>query len=58
MPPFPEGSKANIPHKSQDGTRLARVAEDVGYASETAFNRAFKREFGHSPQRWRRQFAR
>ena len=44
--------------RSQDGARLARVAEDVGYASETAFNRAFKREFGHSPQRWRRQFAR
>lgn len=35
--------------------KLASVAEDVGYASETAFNRAFKREYGVSPQRWRRQ---
>lgn len=43
--------------RSEEGARLARVAEGVGYASETAFNRAFKREYGHSPQRWRRQFA-
>jgi AraC family transcriptional regulator, alkane utilization regulator len=33
---------------------LARVAEAVGYESEAAFNRAFKREFGVPPARWRR----
>jgi AraC-like DNA-binding protein len=33
---------------------LARVAEDVGYESEAAFNRAFKREFGVPPATWRR----
>jgi AraC-like DNA-binding protein len=25
---------------------VAEIAEDVGYESESAFNRAFKREFG------------
>jgi AraC-like DNA-binding protein len=33
---------------------LASVAEDVGYESEGAFNRAFKREFGVPPATWRR----
>ncbi len=33
---------------------LASVAEDVGYESEAAFNRAFKREFGVPPATWRR----
>ena len=37
------------------GSRLARVAERFGYESETAFNRAFKREFGMPPAQWRRQ---
>ena len=32
---------------------LARVAEGVGYESEAAFNRAFKREYGVSPGAWR-----
>jgi AraC-like DNA-binding protein len=36
------------------GTSLARVAEEVGYESEGAFNRAFRREFGVPPARWRR----
>ncbi|WP_087134826.1 AraC family transcriptional regulator [Caballeronia arationis] len=37
------------------GTRsLAAVAERVGYESEAAFNRAFKREFGMPPAGWRR----
>jgi AraC-like DNA-binding protein len=35
--------------------RPARIAEEVGYESETAFNRAFKREYGLPPSRWRRQ---
>ena len=36
---------------------LASVAEDVGYESEAAFNRAFKREFGVPPATWRRNTA-
>lgn len=35
-------------------TALARVAEQVGYESEAAFNRAFKRSFGVPPATWRR----
>jgi len=34
---------------------LAQVAIAVGYESEAAFSRAFKRQFGTSPGRWRRQ---
>jgi AraC-like DNA-binding protein len=37
---------------------ILRVATDVGYESEAAFNRAFKREFGLPPAAWRRQAAR
>jgi AraC family transcriptional regulator, alkane utilization regulator len=32
---------------------LARIAEQVGYESEAAFNRAFKRSFGVPPGTWR-----
>jgi AraC-like DNA-binding protein len=32
---------------------IAQIAHSVGYDSEVAFNRAFKREFGHPPARWR-----
>lgn len=35
-------------------TALALIAEQVGYDSEAAFNRAFKREFGSPPATWRR----
>ncbi|AUT64351.1 AraC family transcriptional regulator [Paraburkholderia terrae] len=39
----------------RDGNQtLAAVAEQVGYESEAAFNRAFKREFGMPPASWRR----
>lgn len=34
---------------------LARIAFDIGYESEAAFNRAFKRRFGVPPATWRRQ---
>jgi AraC-like DNA-binding protein len=34
---------------------LARVAEKVGYYSEAAFSRAFKKTFGIAPATWRRQ---
>lgn len=32
---------------------IAQLAHAVGYGSEEAFSRAFKREFGLSPQNWR-----
>ncbi|HJV86263.1 MAG TPA: AraC family transcriptional regulator [Noviherbaspirillum sp.] len=35
------------------GRPLAEVAGTVGYDSEAAFSRAFKREFGHPPGSWR-----
>ena len=33
---------------------VAEVASEVGYASEAAFNRAFKRAFGLPPAQYRR----
>lgn len=40
-----------------DGTsKVAAVAEQVGYASEAAFSRSFKKIAGVSPAAWRRQF--
>ncbi len=33
---------------------VAQVADEVGYESEAAFNRAFKRELGVPPAAWRR----
>jgi len=36
-------------------TSLIRIAEQVGYDSEAAFSRAFKREYGTSPGAWRRR---
>lgn len=40
-----------------EGTRktIIQVAADVGYESEAAFNRAFKRQFGEPPARFRRK---
>ncbi len=32
---------------------IAQIAHAVGYESEEAFNRAFRREFGQPPARWR-----
>jgi AraC-like DNA-binding protein len=32
---------------------IANIAADVGYESEAAFNRAFKRVTGVTPGRWR-----
>ena len=34
---------------------LAHIAENVGYQTDTAFIRAFRREFGSPPAAWRRQ---
>jgi len=36
---------------------LARIAEEVGYETDAAFSRAFRREFGVPPAAWRRQHA-
>src|SRR5262249_24076908 len=36
-------------------TPLVRIAEEVGYESEAAFNRAFKRHFGLPPAAWRKK---
>jgi AraC-like DNA-binding protein len=33
---------------------LAQIAEMIGYESEAAFSRAFKKEFGTAPATWRR----
>lgn len=33
---------------------LARIADSVGYSSEAAFSRAFKKAFGTAPAAWRR----
>jgi len=39
---------------SRSNAPLARIAEDVGYQTDTAFSRAFRREFGSPPAAWRR----
>jgi AraC-like DNA-binding protein len=43
-------------HMLRDGRKnTANVAYAVGFGSEAAFNRAFKREFGMPPAAWRKQ---
>ena len=42
----------------QTGLPIAEVADRVGYESEAAFNRAFKREVGAPPVAWRKGIAR
>jgi AraC family transcriptional regulator, alkane utilization regulator len=32
---------------------MSRIAERSGYATDAAFSRAFKREFGLPPSNWR-----
>jgi len=41
----------------ETGQTVAQVSYAVGYESEEAFSRAFKREFGLPPARWRGQHA-
>jgi AraC-like DNA-binding protein len=41
-------------HLRTSDVPLARIAQQVGYESEAAFNRAFKRNFGVPPATWRR----
>ena len=33
---------------------LSHIAEQVGYQTDTAFSRAFRREFGAPPAAWRK----
>ena len=40
---------------SEGNRSLADVAEQVGYESEYAFNRAFKRQVGEPPASWRKK---
>jgi AraC-like DNA-binding protein len=39
----------------QSQASILQIATEVGYESEAAFNRAFKREFGLPPAAWRKQ---
>jgi AraC-like DNA-binding protein len=47
-------AKLNLRETSQT---IAQLAHSVGYNSEDAFSRAFKREFELSPSRWRDKFS-
>jgi len=42
-------------HLREGRGSMAQIASEVGYESEEAFSRAFKRQFGKSPGIWRRQ---
>jgi AraC-like DNA-binding protein len=39
---------------TRSNASLAKIAEDVGYRTDTAFIRAFRREYGLPPAAWRR----
>jgi AraC-like DNA-binding protein len=39
---------------SGDAVSVGQAASAVGYRSEAAFNRAFRREVGEAPGAWRR----
>lgn len=42
---------------SQSNAPLVSIAQDVGYQTDTAFSRAFRREYGAPPAAWRRRQA-
>ena len=42
---------------TESSRSVAEIALEVGYESEAAFNRAFKREYGLPPARYRRNHA-
>jgi len=46
---------ANLLRRSN--ASLLRIAEEVGYQTDTAFSRAFRREYGAPPATWRRSQA-
>lgn len=41
-------------HLRENTAPIAKIAFEVGYESEAAFNRAFKRQFGVPPATWRK----
>ena len=41
-------------HLKRSALGIARIAEAVGYETDAAFSRAFRREFGMPPAAWRR----
>jgi len=38
------------------GVKIAAIAHEIGYESEAAFSRAFKKFVGRSPSQWRSVF--
>jgi AraC-like DNA-binding protein len=44
-------------HLSNTSLSLTRIAEEVGYETDAAFNRAFRRVYGVPPGAWRRERA-
>jgi AraC-like DNA-binding protein len=40
-------------HLRETAKSIAQIAHSIGYESEEAFSRAFKREFALPPARWR-----
>jgi AraC-like DNA-binding protein len=40
---------------AEEGAKVAAVATAVGFESDAAFSRAFKKSVGLSPDEWRRQ---
>lgn len=40
----------------ENNLSIARISENVGYASETSFSQAFKRHYNISPSHYRKQF--
>ncbi|MDI2052446.1 MULTISPECIES: helix-turn-helix domain-containing protein [Bradyrhizobium] len=43
-----------VRHLATPGISVAQVGAEVGYESEAAFNRAFKKHVGVPPGSWRR----
>jgi len=39
----------------ESNAKMATIAHEVGYESEEAFSRSFKRTLGQSPAAWRHQ---
>lgn len=62
IPPMQHLSRWRLPlaaHMLESGTvNVAQAASRVGYQSEAAFNRAFRRHVGEAPGAWRRRHGR
>lgn len=41
--------------KLREGISVAKIADDIGYSSESAFRHAFKRMYGNSPRKYWRE---